>query len=268
MEQVDTGFPALNLRFIGPNLDTSNLPIYDLGVALVAVQKLIHKGHLTSEGRFEKGKKLSKRNRIDLSLQIGGHKKSSDFYSLVPFLSDPANHEALKASLGFLFSALKIYAEKRVKSYFESDQNENRKQFVCNIYGDVTNLVNRVGAGGGSESIQITVPAYSPDPIVIDESVRDYVREIGHQVILGAVTTIRGPVQKMYTASKIVTIFINGSKKCSIFMNKDQFDQVRYDQADRPYLVVTGRPRYRLDQEQIFEEFEAMTVSFSFNEHD
>jgi len=262
MEKIVYEFQALDLKFSGPDLATSNLPIYDLGITLVAMQKLIHKGHLASLGKFEKGKKLTKKERIDLSLQIGVHQKSSDFYGLIPFLSDPANHEILKTSLGWVFSGLKLYAGKKIKSYFEEDKIDNRKQFVCYIYGDVMNVVNRVGSGGGTESIQISMPAYSPEPITIDTSVRDYVREIGQQIILGPVTTIRGPVQKMYTASKIVTIFIKGNQKCSIFMTSEQFDSVRYDQADRPVLVVVGRPRFRLDQEQFFEEFEAISVSF------
>jgi hypothetical protein len=45
-------------------------------------------------------------------------------------------------------------------------------------------------------------------------------------------------------------------------MNPEQFNQVRYDQADRPILVVVGRPMYRLNQDHIFEEFEAISVSF------
>jgi hypothetical protein len=262
MTEMIYEFPVIDLKFSGPELDVTNIPIYDLGITLVSVQKLIHKGYLTSESRFEKGKKLPKQKRIDLSLQIGEHRKSSDFYGLIPFVSDPANHEAIKSALIFVYQALKLYAEKRIKDFFSGDSNENSRKFVCHIHGDVLSVVNRVGSGGGTESIQIIVPTISPEPITIDEGVRDYVREIANEIILGPMMTIRGPVQKMYTASKIVTIIMNGTEKCGIHMTPEQFNQVRYDQADRPVLVVLGRPRYRLNQERIFDEFEAVSISF------
>src|ERR1035438_7245399 len=150
MAEMIYEFPVIDLKFSGPGLNISNIPIYDLGITLVSVQKLIHKGYLTSEERFEKGKKLAKKQRIDLSLHIGEHRKSSDFYGLIPFISDPANHEAIKASLIFVYHGLKLYAEKRIKEYFAQNVDENSRKFVCHIHGDVLSVVNRVGAGGGT----------------------------------------------------------------------------------------------------------------------
>ena len=68
----------LEIRFIGPTLESRSLPIYELGMALIAVQRIIHKASLYSDGRLEKGAHLATREREGVALQIVSRKKSSD----------------------------------------------------------------------------------------------------------------------------------------------------------------------------------------------
>lgn len=86
----------LTVRFVGPNLDTVGVGIYDLGLTLVAFQRLVHKAYLMSQNRMGKGAFPQKHERQGLALQIGERTRKSDAFGLIPIVTNPAVLQTLK----------------------------------------------------------------------------------------------------------------------------------------------------------------------------
>ena len=57
------------VRFVGPDLDTVGVSIYDLGLTLVALQRLVHKAYLAKTDKVRKGAFPDKQRRQELALQ-------------------------------------------------------------------------------------------------------------------------------------------------------------------------------------------------------
>src|SRR5438270_11225303 len=93
---------VLSVRFLGGQLDTRNLPIYDLGQVLIATQRLFHKAYLVERERLQKRAFPEKAERRRIALQVGAHEKGSDVYALVPFLADPTVLSTLKSAAEFV----------------------------------------------------------------------------------------------------------------------------------------------------------------------
>ena len=53
----------LSLKFDGKELATRSLPIYELATSLIAIQRIVHKAALFSEGKLYKGVHLPTRRR-------------------------------------------------------------------------------------------------------------------------------------------------------------------------------------------------------------
>ncbi len=137
---------ALTIRFTGPQLVTHGLPIYDLGVAFVALQRMMHKAYLATENRLEKGKYPEKYERELLSLQIGTHEKGSDFFGLVPILADSHAINAIQKAVEFVIAGVISYAVGKVldsERNVLSEPDERKQMFTC-----VAGLSNELPASG------------------------------------------------------------------------------------------------------------------------
>lgn len=134
----------LSIRFVGEELRTHGVSIYDLGLSLLAVQRIIHKAYLASEGRLIKGAFPSKEERPGLALQLGERKRSSDAFALIPILADPAVQTHLKNLATYIASGIVGYYTANVLDRIHKEKTDDRKIFIGSIYTEVANIVNRV----------------------------------------------------------------------------------------------------------------------------
>lgn len=254
---------VLTVRFIGPRLKKNGLPIYELGTAFVATQRIVNKAYLAHEERLEKGKYPEKDERERLSLQIGLHEKRSDFFAFIPILTDPVALEAIKKSIEFVISGLTSYAVRKVLDNVRGENDARKQIFIGSIHADLVNIVNRIDNVGGCESIEIGSPKYAPQKTIeFTRESRDYIRHVADEPFLGQIQTIKGSVFKLYPNIEMVEVRRPGGKKCKVFLSPADFDSIRYGQIRSPVIKATGRPRYRIGmQGRAFEEFEAHSVT-------
>ena len=66
-ERYENGL--FTIRFIGENLSARGVSIYDLSLSLLAIQRIVHKAHLSLEDKLIKGAFPSKEERQQLALQ-------------------------------------------------------------------------------------------------------------------------------------------------------------------------------------------------------
>ncbi len=78
MENADNSL--LSIRFVGQGFTKNTMPIYELGNTFIAIQRVVHKTHLFSTSRLEKGARLSFDERRELALRISEIKEGSDEY--------------------------------------------------------------------------------------------------------------------------------------------------------------------------------------------
>lgn len=249
----------LTVRFIGPDLKTRGMPIYELGTAFIAIQRIFHKAYLAESEVTIKGRFPERAMRRKLALQIGAHEKRSDFFALTPILTDPTALNAITTAGEFVFEVIKAYAAKKVADLLEDEEKESRQFYIGNIQADVVNILNRIDNIGGCDSIEIGSPHLAPKNIVkFNAETRDYVRELGSEHFLGRAQELVGDVFKLYPNIGMVEVRRPGGKKCKIFfLDEKHFERVRLSENPSPRIRVHGRPRYRLGaQGRAFSEFE------------
>lgn len=253
---------VLTIRFVGEQLKKQGLPIYELGLAFVAVQRIVNKAFLALEKRLDKGSFPNKREREILALQIACYEKRSDFFALTPLIFDPVNQEIVKKCIEFVLSGIISYAIGEVLDCIRGKSNEQKNIFIGSIHADVVNIVNRIENIGGCESIEIGSPAYAPQKkIEFTEKSKEYVRHLANEPFLGQIQTIKGSVFKLYPNMEMVEIHRSGGKKCKVFLDTKNFEEIRYGQVRSPVIEITGRPRYRMGMEGMgFDEFEGHSI--------
>jgi len=101
---------VLTIRFVGEQLKKQGLPIYELGLAFVAVQRIVNKAFLALKKRLDKGSFPNRREREILALQIACYEKRSDFFALTPLIFDPVNQQLVKKCIEFVLSGIISYA--------------------------------------------------------------------------------------------------------------------------------------------------------------
>ena len=253
---------ALTIRFAGPRLVTNGIPIYDLGVTFISLQRIIHKAYLATGNRLEKGKYPEKQEREQLSLQIGTHEKGSDLFGLIPVLTDSHAIDAIRKAVEFVIAGVTSYAVGKVLDNVSSEPYERKQIFIGSIQADIVNIVNRIDANGSCETIEIGSPRFaSGQSARFDEQSRDYARNLDSHPFLGTVQTIKGAVFKLYPDMATVEMRRPGGRKCKVFLATEDFNTIRYRQKASPLIEVTDRPRYRIGmKERAFHEFEASSV--------
>ena len=259
--ESEAGELILEVRFVGESLMFHGIPIYELGAAFVSIQRMVYKAHLVQEHRWERGLSPDRSERELLALQIGARRRGSDWFGLLPILSDPTTLTVIRRAVDYVIAGLMSYAVGTVLDTVRSAPDEQRL-FIGAIHADTVNVVNRIGNVGGCESIQISSPALQGRDIVnFDASSRDYVRALEKNPFLGPVQTIEGEVFKLYPDHRIVEIRRRRGRKCKVFLEREDFDLVRYGQKRDGRITITGRPRFRIGEEtRTFSEFEGTTV--------
>jgi len=254
----------LSVRFIGENLGTHGASIYDLSHTLLAIQRIVHKAHLSIEGRLTKGAFPNKEDREILSLQLGERRRQSDAFSLIPILADPNVQEYLKRIAGYVFSGIVGYYVGDLLDRVHKEKDQNKQIFIGSIYTEVANITNRIGAVGEVEAISLGSPVLERETIAsFDTDTKEYLSKLKHEIFLGNYQEIKGRAYKLYPSSKIVAIRRAGGRSVSIFLSKENFDRIRYHQESSPLFLFKGRPRFQFGVEtKIISEFEADEIEY------
>lgn len=256
-EQFESG--VLSIRFIGEDLGERGVSIYDLSHSLLAIQRIVHKAHLSMEGRLVKGAYPDKQHREELALQLGERRRQSDALSLVPILADPQTREYLFKLVDYVLSGMVGYYVGDVITRLRSEKNPDRQLFIGSIYTEVANIVNRVEATGGVEAISIGAPALGRETVAsFDANTKSYLNHLKNEIYLGTHQEIQGRVYRMYPASNIVAIRRAGGRTVSIHLSDENFDRIRYHRETNPLFLFKGRLRYQFGVEtKAITEFEA-----------
>lgn len=265
-EKYDNGI--FTVRFVGEELKTRGVSIYDLSNSLLAIQRIVHKAFLSQEGRLVKGAFPDKEERERLALQIGERRRTSDGFSLVSILSDPAVQDYLKQLAGYIISSVVGYYTCDVLDRLRREKDINKKIFICSIHTEITNIVNRVNSSGGVEAISLGSPALERETFAsFNQDSKDYLRSLNGEFVLGDYAEIKGRAYKLYPASRIVAIHGEKGRAISVFLDEDNFDKIRYHKESNPLFVFKGRARYPFGVETTYiSEFEAYEIEYLVEE--
>jgi len=261
-EKFENGI--FTIRFIGDNLQTHGVSIYDLSHSLLSMQRIVHKAHLALNDRLVKGAFPDKEARKILALQVGERRRASDAFALIPMLSDPTVQEYIKKVAEYVISGIVSYHVADVLDRLKKEKDNNKKIFIGSIHTEVANIVNRIDASGGVEAISLGSPALQKDSIAsFNSDSKYYLSALRDEIFLGTYQEIKGRVYKLYPASKIVAIRRKGGRTVSIFLSEEDFDLIRYHQEANPLFLFKGHPRYQFGIEtKIITEFEADEIKY------
>lgn len=265
-EKYENGL--LTIRFIGDDLGERGVSIYDLSHSLLAIQRIVHKAHLSMEDRLVKGAFPDKEERQHLALQIGERRRASDAFALLPVLFDPNTQQYLLKIVDYVLSGIVGYYVGDVLDRVKKEKDPNRQIFIGSIYTEVANIVNRIDGSGGVEAISLGAPVLGKETIAaFDSDTKNYLSTLKNEYYLGNYQEIRGRVYKLYPASRIVAIRRGGGRTVSVFLSDADFDQIRYHKESNPLFGFKGRPRYQFGvKTKAVSEFEADVIEYIADE--
>lgn len=246
-ERKGTDLELLTLRFDGQGVASRSMPIYELASSLIAVQRIIHKAALFSEGNLERGVRLPTQRRRELALQIYAHREGSDVWGLAPYLTNPAIGPIFQQLIAIGVTALSAYVWKRIRSDSKTPANQ---ALVVNIFPEVKQLVDRIDNIGGVERIELLGPQQnSVQPLVIDGSTQEYVRELEYQLVPGSRRKISGVVTKILPQSFRLDIEDAPGHYIQVVLDPERFEKLRRlsSLTDRE-IEFEGIPYYRLGE--------------------
>ncbi len=131
----------LSIKFEGNTLAARSLPIYELACSLIAVQRIVHKAALFSEGRLEKNVHLPTWRREELALRIKAHRHGSDIWGLAPYLTNPAVGPIFQQLIAMSLGALAPYV---LKTFMRTTRAPQNQILVVNIFPEIKQLADRV----------------------------------------------------------------------------------------------------------------------------
>jgi hypothetical protein len=247
----------LTLRFEGAPLVQRSLPIYSLGTSFIAVQRLIHKAALFNQARLEKGAHLAAREREEIALQVGAHRKGSDAWVFEPFLTNPAYGPILQGLVVAAVFAVAVYVKKKVLPGKQTPPNQT---LVVNIFPEVRALTDRIDNIGSVRRIDL-IPHKGAEPLALSHETKEYVREIQHHLVPGLPTEIVGRVTRLHPQSFRFDLEDSPKHYIHVRIAEELFEKIRrlpILQGRR--IKIKGVPMYRLGNKADIEEFHAEKV--------
>lgn len=253
-----------SIRFVGEELKVRGVSIYDLSNSLLALQRIVHKAHLSIEDRLVKGAFPDKEERQRLALQIGERRRESDAFALLPILTDSQVQDYMLKLADYVFSGIVGYYVGDVLKRVQKEKDSNKQIFIGSIYTEVATIVNRIDASGGVEGINIGAPSAGRETVAaFDAGTKEYLSAIKGEIVLGDYQELKGRVYKLYPASKIVSIRRGGGRTASVFLNENDFERIRYHRESNPIFIFRGRPRFQFGVEtKVVSEFVADEIEY------
>lgn len=254
----------LTVRFTGPQLQATGVPITDLGQSLIAIQRMVHISYLVGVGRPFVRAHVRKNERQALALHIAGQEKRSDAYLLDWFVREvvpgiPAN--LISDTIFLLAGAAGAYVtrmiEKKLKSLRLRDAETDLEKIdflAVRVFNEFQDLANQIGSEGGIDSVEIYFKGHS-EPIVIDEKVKNYINSLEGREVPGEPDEyIIGEVDKAHTLTRdCVEIWLEPThfkrrRRVKVCMDQNLFDRLLYEltDPDRVKYGFTGQARYTI----------------------
>jgi hypothetical protein len=240
----------LTVRFTGEDFEEHGVAVYDFATTLLSLQRIFHKAYLAMHSRLEFAQTPKKEERKTLSLMIGERQHASDAFGLIPILTDPTTHQLLIKVADYVASGMIGYYVGDVLDRIKKEKDPDKQIFIGSIHAEVVNIVGRIDAAGGVDSIQIGAPL-SGQPLFCKFSTdsKEYIKTLTDQYFLGTYQTIRGNVYRLYPNSRYVTIRRAGGVKVDVHVNEEDFESIRYHTGRNPLVSFTGRPRFKFGVE-------------------
>jgi hypothetical protein len=250
----------LRLRFVGEMFEHRSVPIYELGTTLIAIQRIINKAYLFRNRELHRSARLEGEQRQRIALQIGARERASDGYGLVAFFSDPFIVPIIQQVIATAITGLSAYAYYKIQQKRKASLGDH-EILIVSIYDEVRQLTDRIGSGGKAEKLEL-LPSRNirAEPIIIDPKTKQYVQHLSDEPVLGAVTTITGPVLRLYPRRRMVEAMIEG-RRVKIWVSEIDFNALRYRAKVDSIVNFTGHPLYRLGAKSLrYAEFRADKV--------
>lgn len=257
---------VLWIRFIGDNLETRSIPVYELGQVLISLQQIVYKTYLYKKGRLE-SRGLTKDEREQSALQISYHEKGSDIYGITSFLSDPTVNTILMEML----KAMGVYAVKKLIDILKKKKPEKKdlKELPADrlhsafIFEQVLNIFKRLESTGKISAIEISIKLGTESfKIELKTDTKKNVRDLRDETILGEKEEIiEGTVTRLYLRQKIVYVLTEDDVHVKVKLTEDHFRNIRFNATLDKTVKFTVRPRYRFGMERLkTDEYEAESV--------
>jgi hypothetical protein len=252
----------LEIRFQGAELRNRGVPIYELSVSLIALQRMVHKAHMLETQQEASRPFLSYEQRSNLALQLGYRHRGSDEYGLIPLLANPTVAQILGVYVGWIMIALTKYAKKAVT---RQARGEDDRQHIFNvfIFNQLSELAGRIHNIGGVESMQISGgPAHARETVTLDVDFKNYVRTLKDDVAHGAIRELTGRVVDLLPGEDAIKITRDPEGTVKIFLKPADFVSIRYSKVKNPLVSIVGEPLYRLGIETYhFEAFDGHSIA-------
>jgi hypothetical protein len=252
----------LRLRFVSDLFERRSVPIYELGVSLIAVQRIINKAYLFQNGELSRSSRLEGRERQRVSLQIGAREKASDGYGLIAFVSDPLIVPILQQVIATAITGLGAYVYHKIHQRRKASLGD-QEILIVSIYDEVRQLTDRIGSEGKAEKLEL-LPGkkIDADPIIISPDTKRYVRDLSGEPVLGAIRTITGPVVRLYPRRLMVETIFEG-RRIKVWLKDRDFRTLRYDAKVDSRVRFTGHPMYKLGARSVaYKEFSADKIEW------
>jgi hypothetical protein len=253
----------VQLRFIGEHLENRSLPIYELGTALVSLQRIISKAYVFNhhpDGLY-RSTKLDRNIRESVALQIGSRRRDSGGYGLIPFLTNPYVLPVLQQVIATAITGIGAFAYYKIHQR-KTSSSATTQTFIVAIYDDVRQLTDRIGGKGKIQAIEI-IPSSKVDAhcIRIDIETKNYLKQIGHEPVFGPFMRIRGKLSRLYPRRFELDI-ISQKRRVRVRLNEMDFQTARYQAKSDAVIEFKGHPVYKLGAKTgAFKTFHAEAIT-------
>ena len=255
---------SLWIRFLGEDLGGRPVPIHDLSLTMLAVQRLIYKAYLVREERLTRFAMPSDRVRTELALRLGDKRRESDAYSL---FADPLFTAIVAPLIVNVLTALGKYLvsrNRRKTATAAVPPAITRSPLSVLSYPQVLSLTQRLDEGSGITGLEIYSDVRGSPRVKLDGNARAYVRELGARPFHGPPEVLEGQVKTLYYDDGSALVERDGAPSVKVSLPSKQFDTVRQEPAREAVIRFYGRPRWRLGTESLdYREFNAQRVEIA-----
>ena len=238
------------LRFFGPSLESQSMPIYDLGTALIAIQRMVYKAHQARPNTLKTSASPPP------ALQIAAHSKGSDAYSLKSFYADSDSIGYMNSLIQDILNAISIYVHGQADVLLQEPSSSNDMLGLA-VYQDVARLADRTDPDGEVRGIEIGLTHDSKvatHQLKIDYVVRDYIKTLRSRSVPGAPRDLTGQVSKLDFVRAIAELHVGPRHNVKVQLNEQGIERLRTEAMKESSVTVHGHPMHRFGKD--LEEFD------------
>lgn len=252
------------IRFYGKDLVGQSVPIENLSISFLALQRIIYKAYLFDKGRLARFAMPSYKDRAKLALYLGERRKESDAYMLLsnPMFTSivgPLIVLSLKAIADYAVAALRSRRTKKL----ELPESIEKKSLVFLVYQPVISLVNQLDEETGILKFQI----YSEKrglskKITFHHKDKTYMKDVGTVPFHTEHETLKGKIKTLYYKKYSALVEQKKGPSFKTFLSEKDFDAIRQFRDKDKTIEFYGRQRLQLDSAYKFIEFTAEEIYF------